>query len=56
MIQKMLPSWHVHQEWAITLRSCRKFTVLDALFLIAAIAIGLAWTRYYQNDESKKWV
>ena len=30
----------------------RKFTVLDALVLIAAIAIGLAWTRHYQNSEA----
>jgi hypothetical protein len=32
-------------------RHRRKFTVLDALFLIAAIAIGLAWTRYFQNSR-----
>jgi hypothetical protein len=33
-------------------RHCRKFTVLDALIMIAAIAIGLAWTRYFQNSEA----
>jgi len=31
---------------------CRRFTVLDALFLIAAGAVGLAWMRFFQEGES----
>lgn len=32
-------------------KPCRNFTISDALVLIAAIAIGFAWTRFYLNSE-----
>ena len=37
----------------MVLKSYRKFTVLDALLLIAAVAIGLAWTKYYNDCKNE---
>ena len=31
---------------------CRKPTVLDALILVAAVAVGLAWARRFMNSEA----
>jgi hypothetical protein len=30
----------------------RKLTVLDAMVLVAALAFGLAWMRYFQDYEA----
>ncbi len=32
-------------------KRCRAFTLLDLLLLIAAVGLGLAWTRHYQHTE-----
>ncbi len=36
----------------MTSKHCRKPTVLDALAMVAAVAVGLAWTRHFQSFEN----
>jgi hypothetical protein len=35
----------------MTSKSCRKCTVLDAMILVAAVAIGFLWTRYFVHSD-----
>jgi hypothetical protein len=34
----------------VNTKKCRSFTILDAMILIAAIAIGFAWARYFETS------
>ncbi len=33
----------------------RKFTILEMLVMIAAVAVGLAWSRYYERYVNWEW-